>query len=92
MRIMDSPHESAAPNGHANGAANHADAPSAEGPAPSVDPTTARAEEIVDRWAANVAEFTSVWGRRAYRAAERVREEAQDLWAEAQSIRRGDQP
>lgn len=55
-------------------------------------PQVARAEEMVDRFADGVANFTSVWGRRLFRAAARVREEAQDLWAEAQSIRRGDQP
>jgi hypothetical protein len=55
-------------------------------------PQVARAEEIVDRLAARAAEVTSVWGRRLLRAASRIREEAEDVWAEAQSIRRGEQP
>ena len=58
----------------------------------ATDEATARAEEMVDRWSNNVSNFTSVWGRRLYRAAARVREEVQDFWAEAQSIRHGDQP
>jgi hypothetical protein len=53
---------------------------------------TERAEEMVDRIAERVGQFTSVWGRKLSRAAARIKEEAQDLWAEAQSIRRGDQP
>jgi hypothetical protein len=55
-------------------------------------PHVERAEEIVDRVAAKVAETTSVWGRKLLRFASRVKESAQDFWAEAQSIRRGDQP
>jgi hypothetical protein len=55
-------------------------------------PQVARAEEIVDRLAARASELTSVWGRRLMRAAARIREEAEDVWAEAQSIRRGEQP
>jgi hypothetical protein len=51
-----------------------------------------RAEEVVDRAAAWVANLTSDWGRRALRMGARIREEAEDFWAEAQSIRRGDQP
>jgi hypothetical protein len=50
-----------------------------------------KAEEAVDRLAAWVSDVTSVWGRRMLRAGSRIREEAEDFWAEAQSIRRGDQ-
>jgi hypothetical protein len=51
-----------------------------------------RAEEMVDRFAERVSELTSVWGRKLLRLAARAREEAEDIWAEAQSIRRGETP
>jgi hypothetical protein len=51
-----------------------------------------RAEEMVDRLAERVSHFTSVWGRKLLRLAARAREEAEDIWAEAQSIRRGETP
>jgi hypothetical protein len=54
--------------------------------------STERAEEIVDRVAERVSQLTSEWGRKLLRLAARAREEAEDIWAEAQSIRRGDQP
>ena len=50
-----------------------------------------RAEQMVERVAANVSSFTAKWGRRAWSVVSRVREEAEDMWSEAQSIRRGDQ-
>jgi hypothetical protein len=49
-----------------------------------------RAEEYVDRFAMQVATFTAFLGRKILHVASRVREEAEDLWAEAQNIRRGD--
>jgi hypothetical protein len=51
-----------------------------------------RAEEMVDRIAERVSELTSVWGRKVLRLAARAREEAEDIWAEAQAIRRGETP
>jgi hypothetical protein len=45
----------------------------------------ARAEQIADRTAERVAGFTSRWGRRLLT---RIQQEAEDIWAEAQSIRR----
>jgi hypothetical protein len=51
-----------------------------------------RAEEMVDKIATGVSDFTSRWGRRVMRLLSRVKEEAEDMWGEAQSIRRGDQP
>jgi hypothetical protein len=48
-----------------------------------------RAEEMVDRIAERVAQFTSVWGRKLLKLGARAREEAEDMWAEAQNIRRG---
>lgn len=84
-----------------NGTAkHHAAGPHADGckeqtPPPqngsAASPQVARAEEIVDRLAERVAHYTSVWGRGLWRIGARVREEAEDVWGEAQSIRRGDQ-
>jgi hypothetical protein len=51
----------------------------------------ARAEQLVDRFAEGIAGFTSRWGRRVLWLGTRIKEEAEDMWAEAQSIRRGDQ-
>ncbi len=51
-----------------------------------------RAEEVVDRLAERVSQLTSTWGRKVLRWAARAREEAEDIWAEAQSIRRGEHP
>jgi hypothetical protein len=66
----------------------------AEQAPPSADgrSQTERAEEIVDRVAERVSDLTSTWGRKLLRLAARAREEAEDIWAEAQSIRHGEQP
>jgi hypothetical protein len=47
-----------------------------------------RAEEMVDRLAEKVAQFTSTLGRQILRLGARAREEAEDIWAEAQDVRR----
>jgi hypothetical protein len=76
-----------------NGEPGHEASPNPAPADPAAEATrTQRAEEIVDRLAVRVGNFTSVWGRRLLRVTSRIREEAQDIWAEAQSIRRGDQP
>jgi hypothetical protein len=49
-----------------------------------------RAEALADRFSTQVAVVTSVVGHGLLRFLSRMREEAEDLWAEAQSIRRGD--
>jgi hypothetical protein len=43
------------------------------------------AEQAAEQAAAKVADWIA-------RAADRLREEAEDIWAEAQAIRRGEQP
>ncbi len=53
---------------------------------------TQRAEEIVDRVGERVGYFASMSTQRIRIAAARAREEAEDMWAEAQSIRRGRKP
>jgi hypothetical protein len=55
-------------------------------------PNLRRAEEIVDQVAERMARFTSVAGRTFLRWGARVREEAEDIWAEAQVVRRGKKP
>jgi len=79
----------------ANGTAAHTADPAKDSTATNstenVDPRVARAEQIVDRMAERVAGLTSVWGRRVLWLGTRIKEEAEDMWAEAQSIRRGDQ-
>ncbi len=49
---------------------------------------TERAEEMLDRAGERVGRFASLLGLRVRRAAALAREEAEDLWAEAQSMRR----
>jgi len=48
---------------------------------------TARAEELVDRMGEGVGHLASLAGWRLLKAAAFVREEAEDVWAEAQSVR-----
>jgi hypothetical protein len=50
-----------------------------------------RAEEMVDWLGQRVGHYTSVAGYYALWLASRAREEAEDIWAEAQTIRRGRQ-
>lgn len=58
---------------------------SAEGPD---DQTVRKAEELVDRAGERIGHLASLLGRRLVRMAARAREEAEDIWAEAQEIRR----
>ncbi len=51
-------------------------------------PATERAEELVDRVGESVGHLASLAGWRLLRAAAFVREEAEDVWAEAQNLRR----
>jgi hypothetical protein len=48
-----------------------------------------RAEQMVDQIAERVGHYTSVVGRQLLRMGMRAREEAEDMWAEARSIRNG---
>lgn len=49
---------------------------------------TARAEELVDRLGERVGYLASLAGWRILRTTALAREEAEDIWAEAQSVRR----
>jgi len=61
-------------------------------PAPAPRPATARAEETVDRLGERVGQLTVLLGHRVRVFAARAREEAEDIWAEAHSMRRPDGP
>ena len=65
-----------------------AQAPAAPGDGQGAQGTVHRAEEMVDHLAGRLGHYASVLGRQVLRLAARAREEAQDIWAEAQTIRR----
>ncbi len=50
-----------------------------------------RAEEMVDRLGEQVGHYVSVIGHNILKWAARAREEAEDIWAEAQAIRQRNQ-
>jgi len=52
------------------------------------DAAMVRAEELVDRLGEQLGRLLSTSGRQLRKAAARAREEAEDIWAEAQAIRR----
>lgn len=53
---------------------------------------TARAEILVDQWGERVGKFLSGAGYQLRKTAARAREEAEDIWAEAQTIRHSSHP
>lgn len=54
-------------------------------------PAMERAEELVDRLGQRAGTFASLASLRVRKLAARAREEAEDVWAEARSIRQGRQ-
>jgi hypothetical protein len=52
------------------------------------NPSMERAEELVDRMGQQVGHWTFLAGQQIRRFVARAREEAEDIWAEAQSMRR----
>jgi hypothetical protein len=54
-------------------------------------PAMQRAEELVDQIGERIGHYATVFGHGLLRFAARAREEAEDIWAEAQNIRRGQQ-
>jgi hypothetical protein len=65
--------------------------PAADDVAPNAaqDSALKRAEELEDLIAARVAAISSACARTAIQLAAHIREAAEDVWAEAQDIRRG---
>jgi hypothetical protein len=55
-------------------------------------PATERAEELLDRAGEQVGRFAAVAGQEMRKFIARAREEAEDIWAEAQSKRQGGGP
>ena len=55
-------------------------------------PAVQRAEELVDRMAERVGHYTGMIGHNLLWLVTRAREEAQDIWAEAQALRRQNCP
>jgi hypothetical protein len=51
--------------------------------------TIQRAEEMVDRWGEQIGQYAFSLGHGIRRLFSRAREEAEDIWAEAQAIARG---
>jgi hypothetical protein len=54
-------------------------------------PATVRAENAIDQAGERVGQFAALLGRRLHVFAARAREEAEDIWAEAQSRRHTDE-
>ena len=65
----------------------NAESPAAAGNTSNVN----RAEELANQFGKKVADFTLSLGGKLVRAGAVVREAVEDVWAEAQSIRRGKQ-
>ncbi len=55
-------------------------------------PAAARAEDTVDRAGERIGQLSVLLGHRLRVFAARAREEAEDIWAEARSMRRTDEP
>jgi hypothetical protein len=58
---------------------------------PGTSPALQRAEELVDRMGERLAHYAAFLGTKIKEWAAHLHEEAEDIWAEAQSIRRGEQ-
>lgn len=65
-------------------------APSTEATHPAPRPAPERAEAILDAWGQRIGRSASLTGQRLRKAAARAREEAEDILAEAQHIRKSD--
>src|SRR5215469_7146663 len=77
-------HRDDAPGANGNGSANGAADSAEHAPRPVME----RAEEMADRVGERLGHFASLIGRKIVQLVARAREEAEDIWAEAQEIRR----
>ena len=66
--------------------------PTTAGPEESGQPTTEKAEELVNRMGERISYFGILASHSVMQATAYVREEAEDVWVEAQSIRRNIHP
>ena len=55
---------------------------------PAIPPSMARADELLTQWGQRVGYLATVAGQRLRKAIALAREEAEDMWAEAQNVRR----
>lgn len=78
----------AAPAAPTATASSQGTAPPAEDGPPSRAADTVRAEEMVDRIGGQLSALASVAAHRLRKGAALAREEAEDMWAEAQQLRR----
>jgi hypothetical protein len=78
------------PEGVGDGA--HETAADAEPQQGAPSTATERAEELVDRLAERVGHYTGQVGHGLLWLVTRAREEAEDIWAEAQALRRQNHP
>ena len=60
----------------------------ANGASGEMTPAMQRAEEMVDRMAERIGHYAGVVGHKLLWFVARAREEAEDIWAEAQELRR----
>lgn len=58
----------------------------------SANARNARAEELVDKLGERLGYFATLVSQRVEWAVARAREEAEDIWAEAQEVRRNKRP
>ena len=75
-----------------NGAVGTVQEVKVSGSAPSKEPVMQRAEELADRLGERISHYASLLGFKFLQFVARAREEAEDIWAEAQNIRSSRQP
>jgi hypothetical protein len=78
--------------GEGNGVQGAKGTQQAPGNAPEKPPVMQRAEELADDLGQRIGHYASIVGFKILQFAARAREEAEDIWAEAQNIRRGNRP
>ncbi len=76
----------------ANGATGTSQEVRVSPPQTDKEPVMQRAEAMADRLGEKITHYAALIGFKIMQFAARAREEAEDIWAEAQSIRRGQQP
>ena len=70
-----------------SGLDNHSNASTSERAGEAYQQATAKAEQLVDQLGQRISQYSSTVGLQIQRAVARAREEAEDMWAEAQNLR-----